>query len=296
MADNSLGILRKKGLEGKVTVILHDSQNKPASNVLVKFFFENSSGREEYSATTDEMGFASAIGRIRISVIINANGHNHHRLYHEQFFLTDDTSKMKAGKWVPFETIIPLTIFEKRKPIVPYRHETFRPLKIPMEPKSWAIHLPSDNLAKPLAVELEKADSGDLLLEWSEEPSENENELLFRVNMRFSGGGGLCALSMGNSNTGMPYPYELPSDGYENNYSFVIKNDKTRNHYSRFAQEGILLAFKREINKGEASSFRYGIITDFRIRLDPKTGLCNLILKYLENPNCNDRNSEFSVD
>lgn len=294
--DDSLSILRREGLLGKVTVMMRDTQNRPASNVFVKFFFENSSGRTEWSAVTDSNGMASATGRIRISAIINASSPNHHRIYHERFFLTDDTSKMKDDKWNPFETIIPLTIYEKRNPITPHSHETHPAKKIPMLGNAFAIRFTESNHDQPFAVDASKVQPGDLLVTWMPNNQGEPYSRQCEIQLTFAGGGGFRPLTLGNMKTGMTFPYELPEKGYDATYATIARARKNGSVSVRFAADENAIAYKRITGKDNESLGKFGIITEFMINFDFQKNVCRFILRYLENPNPNDRNSEFSVD
>lgn len=295
--DASLAELRRRGLLGKVAVELRDSLQRPASNVLVHFFLENDSGREKKTAITDGNGYASVEGRIRVSAIVSASAPNFHSLYHELFFLTDNPKRMNRGKWVPYETLIPLTIYEKRKPIKPCIHETRLPLTFNLESDSIAVCMPTESHAPPCILGADTGgDTNKMMITWKSVEGGVMRAYLLKVG--FGEGGGICQIPLMDGSTGMRYPYELPSEGYHGEVEVEFMQYGRKRFFKPLVPNGFFWAFKMPVSKNEngESSFAYGIITEMEISFDTNKGKGDLVLKYCNNPTPNDRNSEFSVD
>lgn len=206
---------------------------------------------------------------------------------------------MSRGKWVPYETIIPLTIYEKRKPIKPCIHETRLPLTFSLESDNIAVYMPMESHAPPCILGTENGGvTNKMMITWKSEDGGDKVMRAYLLKVGFGECGGICQIPLMDVSTGMRYPYELPSEGYHSEVEVEFMQHGRKRFFNRLVPNGFFWAFKIPVSKSEngESSFAYGIITEMEIFFDANKGKGYLVMKYCNNPTPNDRNSEFSID
>ena len=296
--SDSISVLKRKGLLGKVTVILKDTRHNPIPNATVHFFLENGRGKDGYqemTAKTDEEGKASIEGRIRINLVISVSPKGFHRLHKEYVYLTLDKSQMSGDKWQPFERTYELTLLERQNFNTPQHRRFF--IKFPVSTNGFRIFMPKSRFGEPTLAESE-----DSMFSFDFKWCRETNALVHvkKLTLSADDDGGFRVIKRGEEGSGMIFPYLFPTNGYESVYHCeMIRSNKVFKS-SRFDIDSEFLAFRaREIPVASVDGavredrYYYGLIEDLDLGLDFRNGVGKLIIEYLYNEEPNDTTCEY---
>lgn len=292
--DSSIGILQRKGLKGKVSIVVKDAVQHPVEGAVVHFLFENGHGEDGYQkflVTTDKNGKASAEGRIRISVIVSIQHKGYHWLHKEYQYITTDESYMEGDKWRPYERIIPLTLLEKRNRAEANTH--FGQVRFPLSTNNFKVFLRSRDLGKP-GLYPSSSDIGHFMLWWNCETNQNFRKV--ELSISAVGEGGFTVAKRGERSSGMEYPYNFPTEGYSRIYRYESSVSNRIFRSTKFDPKAELLMFRVESDDDHRGEMFYGTIERLDLHIDQSRGLGCLDFDYIINKKPNDTVCEYDYD
>lgn len=241
-ADRSIGILRRRGLKGAITVFVSNSSGEPIADAEVNFYLQNGRGKngfESVKVKTDSSGKATGKGRIQISAIVDVRKGGYHRYREEFTYLTLDPSKMDGDRWKPYEKILQVTLLEKR-------HETAAQsnwgyVRFPVSTNDFWVYLPSYVARKP-TMDPSGRDIARFRIHWECDKDNREGKKT--LSLESPDGGGFLVMQKGEKSTGMVFPYEYPTNGYAKSYCYETRWKERVWISSKFDEKKEFLAFK----------------------------------------------------
>lgn len=241
-ASKSIETLRRRGLKGAITVFVSDSSGNPIAEAEVHMFFENGRGKdgyEEVKALTDSSGKAQAKGRIRISAIVAVRKNGYHRFRKEYAYLTLDPTKMDGDKWRPYERVLKITLLE-RKRVASF--ESFHGyIRFPLSTNDFNVFLTRKGF-REASIKPTGRDIASFSVHWDCKRDEQGGRK--RLTIQSREGFGFIVMEKGEESSGMIYPYEFPTNGYESCYTYEDIWQGRDRKTTKFDRKTEFLAFK----------------------------------------------------